>query len=265
MSYAERGDPGSGDGFEDTDYARVGIAPDVARGWRRWGIEPIDAARWLKAGVDDEVEAARWGKAVQPSDVADFRTAGMTSELLARWREHGADAQQALHELSLGRKPEDYQSTTRHSSLQTHMRGMARHRGGRAKAISDGTPLPDPDEPDIGSQAMGVFGSHFAAYIGIGWYDSEAKTWAAQDIDALDARDWKRLGLTPVEAARCERQGVGATDVALTWWRAGFAPEEVADWLGAGLTPEEAAAQKADGVTLEQAAVLRSLRRHESE
>lgn len=261
MSHTERGDPGSGDGFEDSDYARVGIDVEQTRAWRRWGIDPIDAARWSQAGVDDPVEATRW-RPEAAGHIASLLEAGMTSELLARWREHGASTEQALHELSSGRNPEDYQSASTRGSVRSSMRAMAGQRGGRARAVCEATPPPDHD-PDIGSQAMSAFGSHFASYIGIGWSDDAAKTWAKEDIDALDARDWMALGLSPVEAAECEREGLGATDVGLIWWRAGFAPEEVADWLGAGLTPQEATRQKADGVTVEQAAVLRSLRRQQ--
>lgn len=262
MSYAERGDPGCGDGFEDTDYARVGIDVEQARGWRRWGIEPIDAARWLQAGVDDEVEAARWGSAVAPPDVAGLREAGMTSELLARWREHGATTEEALREHAKGTSPEDFsanaqRSMTRHSMLA--FRG--RRAGVLSKQVSENKPEPTPTS----DERMRAFGVVFSSYDALDWTDDEGLSYARQGIDVLDARDWKALGLTAAEAAEQEQQGRGPIDLVLVWSRAGFGPYELASWIGAGLTLEEAAAQKADGVTVEQAAVLRSLRRHETE
>lgn len=262
MSFVDRGDPGCGDGFEDKDYARVGIDAAEARAWRRWGIEPIDARRWRDAGIDDPVEAVRWSPAVKPEQVQELKAKGLTSSLLARWREHGASVEEALAGIAAGRDPEE---RTNQASLNVvvSFRQSASGRGRRARALAQEAS----DPPEQGKDLVREYlqgGEAGMSYLRIGWLDEQARVWASTGIDAVDARDWLALGLTPQEALECEDAGLGATDVALMWWRAGFSPDEVGPWLGAGLTPEEARKQQDEGVTLEQAEVLRSLRRGES-
>ena len=260
MTYVERGEEGAQDGFEDRDYARVGIEPEVARAWRRWAVEPLDAIRWLKAGVDDPVAATQWGTAgVPPGRVAEMLAVGITSGMAAQWHEFGANAETALAEYAAGRRPSEYRKA------QPRSRAPYKHlfvaRGLRADVAMKAAPeLADEEAAEQGLQNLGSVQS---GYLALAWIDAAAKAWAAAGIDAFDARDWLALGVTPAEAARCEREGLSATQTALLWWHAGIPPEEVAVWLGAGLSPEEAVAQRASGVTVEQAAVLRSLRRAE--
>lgn len=259
--FEERGEPGSGDGFEDADYVRLGIGRDTARGWRRWGLQPAVAREWLDAGVDDPVDAVRWHPAVQPHEVQGLLDQGMTSDLLARWREHGADTQQALAGHAVGKKPEDRIGASS-GMTSVRFRSGAIGRGRRAAVLADAAIDPAEGEEELVRSFFNA-GETGMSYLRIGWLDEQAQAWSAAGIEALDARDWLAIGLDPAEAVECESKGLGATDVALQWWRAGFDPEEVALWLGAGLTPEEARAQRDSGVTLEQAAVMRSLRRGE--
>lgn len=260
MTYVERGDPGSDDGFEDRDYERVGIDPAMARSWRRWGIEPLEAARWIAHGITEPVDAVRWSPAVRPEQVQELVEAGLDSALLARWREHGASVKEAIAGVANGQSPEDRTQQRNTSSLRIAMRGTASSRGLRAVAAAEAVPAPTDEADDELVTRMAELGNMSHSYLRVGWVESDALPWALIGIDPLDARDWMLLGLTPAEAAECERSGRGPTDVALEWWRAGFQPEEIAPWLGAGMTPEEAGDQKATGVTLEQAAVMRSLR-----
>ena len=260
MTYVERGEPGAADGFEDRDYTRVGIGAEVARSWRRWAIEPLDAIRWLQAGIDDPVAATQWASAgVQPGAVAELVTAGISSSMAAQWREFGADAATALSEHAAGRKPSDYRQAA--PSARGVYRRLLADRGLRAaEAIKAAPELKDEEAAEKGLKSLG---SVQGGYLALAWVDAAAKAWAFAGIDAFDARDWIALGVTPSEAARCERQGLSAAQTALQWWQAGISADEMAAWLGAGLTPEEAVAQRASGVTGEQAAVLRSLRQAE--
>jgi hypothetical protein len=263
VSYVERGDAGSGDGFEDRDYDRVGIEPGMARAWRRWGIEPLEAARWIAHGITEPVDAVRWSPAVQPEQVKELVEAGLDSALLARWREHGASVKEAIAGVAKGQSPEDRTQQRSTSSLRIAMRGTASGRGLRAVIAAEAIQAPADEADEAFVQRMAELGSMAHSYLRVGWVERDALPWALIGIDPLDARDWMLLGLTPAEAAECEGKGQGPVDVALEWWRGGFQPEEIAPWLGAGLTPEEAGDQKATGVTLEQAAVLRSLRQGE--
>lgn len=260
MTYVERGEPGAQDGFEDRDYARVGIDADVARSWRRWAIEPLDAVRWLQAGIDDPVAATQWSSAgVAPAEVAQFVSAGISSSMAAQWREFGADAQTALAEHAAGRRPIDYEKPQR--SVRGVFKRLLSDRGLRAAEAVKAAP--ELEDEEVAEKGLKSLGSVQSGYLALAWIDEAAKAWAYAGIDAFDARDWIALGVTPTEAARCEREGQSAAQTALRWWRAGIPAEEMAVWLGAGLTPDEAVAQRANGVTVEQAAVLRSLRRAE--
>lgn len=257
MTYVERGEPGAQDGFEDRDYARVGIDAQTARSWRRWAVEPLDAIRWLQAGVDDPVAASQWASAgVQPGEVAELASEGISSSMAAQWREFGADAATALSEHRAGRTPTEYRKEL--PSVRGVYRRLLGDRGLRAaEAIKAAPALEDEDAAERGLKSLGTVQ---AGYLALAWVDAAAKAWAYAGIDAFDARDWIALGVLPSEAARCEREGLSATQTALWWWRAGIPADEMAVWLGAGLTPEEAVTQRASGVTVEQAAVLRSLR-----
>lgn len=264
-TYAERGEPGAGDGFEDPDYRRVGLEPDEAKGWRRWAIEPIDAIRWIKAQVDDPVAATQWSTAgVRPEVVSRLVKAGLTSSLAAQWHEFGADAETALTEHTAGRQPSDYQNRANNAQRRVNFRAQASSRGLRATAAVAAVVEAEDQTDDVASW-LKTLGSVSMSYLQLSWTDEQAKEWATVGIDAFDARDWLEMGLEPKEAARCERANMSATSTALAWWRAGIPVDEVAAWLGAGLTPVEAVNQRAKGVTAEQAAVLRSLRRSEDD
>ncbi len=260
MTYVERGEEGAQDGFEDRDYARVGIEPEVARAWRRWAVEPLDAVRWLKADVDDPVAATQWASAgVQPGAVAELVGAGISSSMAAQWREFGADASTALSEHRAGRTPTEYR-TAQPSARGVYKRLLADRGLRAAEAIKA---APDLEDEAAAEKGLKSLGSVQSGYLALAWVDAAAKSWAYAGIDAFDARDWIALGVLPAEAARCEREGLSATQTALLWWQAGIPHGEMAVWLGAGLSPEEAVAQRDSGVTVEQAAVLRSLRRAE--
>lgn len=263
MTYVERGELGADDGFEDNDYDRVRISDRDARAWRRWAIEPIDAARWLQAGVDEALTAAQWRTAgVAPTDVRRWVDAGLTSTEAVQWHEMGVGPETAIKERAAGRKPGDHMS--RNSPMLTfrQFRGQARARGLRAQAVAEALPE-DEGNTVVAEEDLNIFfggNGTGAGYLQIGWVDTQARHWLAAGIDALDAKDWLLLGFTMKEAAALEPTGQGPVQVLLAWTRAGIPADEVADWCGAGLSPDEAVAQRASGVTVEQAAVMRSLR-----
>ncbi len=77
---ALRGAAGSGDGYEDRDFARLGISPEAARAWRRWTIPPVDAAAWTVEGIESAADAARWGLAgMTAGSVGAFTAAGIST------------------------------------------------------------------------------------------------------------------------------------------------------------------------------------------
>jgi len=266
MTYVERGEFGAGDGFEDDDYERVGISDRDARSWRRWAVEPIDAARWLKASVDDGLVAAQWRTAgVPPTDVRKWIDAGLTSTEAVQWHEMGVGPETALKERAAGRKPADHVNKNRLTLTVRSFRGQGKPRGLRADAVASAVPEDELDDA-LDEKLLGEYFSGTGtgiSYLHIGWVGDDARPWRAAGMDALDARDWVELGFTVKEAVALELQGLGPAQVLLAWTRAGIPPDEMAQWCGAGLTIEEALAQRAAGVTAEQAAVMRSLRQSE--
>jgi hypothetical protein len=229
---------------DDREWLDAGFTIEQAVIWRRWRIDPSTALAWCRAGVPDGLPAAQWS------------VAGVSPDTVQRWRDAGVDAGEAVHWHEMGFRIDTVVEMKRkgltpaQAFAQRNLAGMSvTHSTGRGM----GTALQRFHE-------AGVRGDVANGYLIAHWVDEEALSWAVKGIEVADAKLWKLLNLSPVEAARLVSQGHSAVALIQEWWRAGIPYEEVADWLGAGLSAQEAAAQRAQGVTAEQARALRALR-----
>lgn len=232
-----------------TAWLAAGLRRVDALAWRKWNFSLDEANRWRAAGVPEALSAAQWQIAgANPDTVGDWFAARITVGEAIRWHEFGFTLDQAKEHLRNGRNPQDAygRRTGGATTMGSIGRAIAGQVGrGRVQAFLD----------------AGVAHEVLGGYVSTQWTDADGLAWARQRVQAWDARLWREIGLTPVEAGELTKEKVAPADVIRDWWRAGIPFDEVADWLGAGLTPEEAAAQRESGVTLEQAAALRALRR----
>jgi hypothetical protein len=231
---------------DDEDWLAAGFTAEQAHGWRRWRMDPATAFAWRKAGVPDWLRAAQWS------------VAGVSPDTVQRWRDAGVEASEAVHWHEMGFRID--------SVIELKRKGLTPD---QAFAQRNATAMASTHHP-TGGYALGtavqrfhqagVRGEIVQGYLIAHWVDEEALSWAAKGIDVADAKLWKLLRLTPVEAARLISEQRTPEELIREWWQAGIPYQEVADWLGAGLSAEEAAAQRAQGVTAEQARALRALR-----
>jgi hypothetical protein len=245
-------EPGPRRAFDPEPWQALGINRHEGENWWRHRIEPPDALRWRRAGVQEPLAAARWRIAgVHPATVREWIYAEIDAGEAVVWAELGFDAARARVHKRAGRTPVEAHGVER----------RAPSGGGSARAGAADHPRRAFFQALAGHGNL-QRGRLIPSYMSRQWFDDEAVAWAVSGFEAADAIAWKELGLTPDEAKRQQDQGANAMQTAKAWWRAGIPVDEVADWMGAGLTPDEARKQRADGVTVEQAAVLRSLRRN---
>jgi hypothetical protein len=229
---------------DDEDWMAAGFTAEQSQGWRRWRIDPSTAFAWRKAGIPDGLRAAQWS------------VAGVSPATVQRWRDAGVDAGEAVHWHEMGFRIEsviEYKRKGLTPDQAFAQRNAAAMAGTHTSRHHFGTSLQRFHE-------AGIRGEVVHGYLMARWVDEEALSWAAKGIEAADAKLWKVLSLTPVEAARLVQQGHSADELIREWWQAGIPYQEVADWLGAGLSAAEAAEQRAQGITAEQARALRALR-----
>jgi hypothetical protein len=255
----------SGDGeFDPTAYRVNGVPGDQAREWFRWGIEAQDAALWRSAGVNEPLRAARWTSAgVTPATVGQWQSAGVEADEVVHWHEFGFTLEDAVKLKAGGLTAADALTELR-GGVQAMEGGVAtpgESHGGFA-GFDMGTGDQDDAQKFI-SKVRAAKTEVMYSYITRQWVDDEAVAWATHNVGATEARDWRELGLQPIEAGRLTRHDETPMTVAKKWWRAGIPFDEAASWIGSGLSPEEAVAQRAKGVTAEQAEVLRNLRGRE--
>jgi hypothetical protein len=221
-----------------TAWLAAGLRRVEAQLWRRWNFSLDDAKRWRAAGVMEALTAAQWQVAgAAPDTVSEWVDAKITVGEAIRWHEFGFNLEQAKEHAKKGESPD-----TAYQKGQSAM-------GRTAQA---------PTRPFLNA---GVPPELLVGYVHSQWTDDEAIKWAKQGVQSWDARMWREMGLTAVEAGELTKAKTTPADVMRDWWRAGIPFDEVADWLGAGLSAEEAAKQRESGVTAEQAAALRALRR----
>jgi hypothetical protein len=236
-----------------TAWLAAGMRRVDALAWRKWNFTLEDAKRWRAAGVPEALTAAQWQIAgVDPATVGDWFAAAITVAEAIRWHEFGFSLAQAKEHMRNGRNAED--AYARRNQMTTPHAGTLGSVGRSIAASVAGGHIQAFLQAGVPHAVMG-------GYLSTQWADADGLAWARQGVQAWDARLWREIGLTPVEAGELVKQDVAPVDVVRDWWRAGIPFDEVADWLGAGLTPAEAAEQRASGVTVEQAAALRALRR----
>jgi hypothetical protein len=228
------------------------------------------AQRWIEAGVTDPEEAVLWSLAKEtPTSFVAWRDAGFTARDALSWRRFGHDPTSAKAARDAGDKPAT--SAPAHGAASTFAAArriqsafdMARMeqlgRGSveetEAKAFLRAV-VGRLETPAELQRFMGVA----LSYVAVPWTDDEAVLWAQAGFPALEALDWKALGIGVVDAASQADQGQRPATTAVAWLSAGVPVEEVGAWLGAGLTPGEAAAQRRAGVTAEHATILKALR-----
>lgn len=233
------------------------------------GFSPQQAQDWADIGVTDAIEAVRWSLAkLTPTAAASWLASGFTASEARLWRQFGHDLAAATERRSAGEAPGD---DVRHGPvsdfdasrrvLEPLALAAVERRRGSAPLDADVEAFHAAVFDHLTSgPALARYNRSSLTYIAVPWVDEEATLWAAAGFDALEALDWKQLGIPVAIASSLAEQGIRATEVAISWLGLGVPLAEIGTWLGAGVSAADAAAQRAKGVTVEHAAVLQALR-----